>query len=153
LTRQTCSKPGPGWRCDLDAEHLGLCHTVPDVPRRPSALRNDPVDKPLYWRGSLTDLATDLRELLGVGDQHELAALLYPEKYMGVVLNPDAPIALLLTCPACGARHVDDLEGATRVHHTHACQECGTVWRPAVVATVGVRFLPGFGPQRTQEQR
>lgn len=29
-------------------------------------------------------------------------------------------------------------------HHTHACQHCGMVWRPAVVPTVGVYFLPGF---------
>lgn len=26
---------------------------------------------------------------------------------------------------------------------THACQECGFLWAPAVVPTVGVRFLPG----------
>lgn len=31
-----------------------------------------------------------------------------------------------------------------KLHHTHACQSCGMVWRPALVATVGVRFLPGF---------
>jgi hypothetical protein len=54
------------------------------------------------------------------------------------------PIPMLLTCPACGARHVDLGEFATKVHHTHACQVCGMVWRPAIVATVGVFFLPGF---------
>ncbi len=26
----------------------------------------------------------------------------------------------------------------------HACQHCGLVWRPAIVATCGVQFLPGF---------
>lgn len=55
-----------------------------------------------------------------------------------------APIPMLLTCPSCCSRHVDEGEFATKVHHTHSCQSCGMTWRPAVVATVGVRFLPGF---------
>lgn len=53
-------------------------------------------------------------------------------------------IPMLLYCPECGQRHVDAGEYATKVHHTHSCQGCGMTWRPAVVATVGVRFLPGF---------
>lgn len=56
----------------------------------------------------------------------------------------DAPIPVRLPCPSCGELHVDEGEFATRPHHTHACQSCGMVWRPAVAATVGVRFLPGF---------
>lgn len=56
----------------------------------------------------------------------------------------DAPIPMLLWCPECGARHLDEGEFSTHPHHTHACQECGMVWRPAVVCTSGVRFLPGF---------
>lgn len=59
-------------------------------------------------------------------------------------LPPPGPIPLILTCPICRARHIDEGEFATKVHHTHACQGCGHVWRPAVVPTVGVRFLPGF---------
>jgi len=56
------------------------------------------------------------------------------------------PIPLLLTCPAkgCGKRHIDEGEFATKAHHTHACQHCGHVWRPAIKPTVGVQFLPGF---------
>lgn len=53
-------------------------------------------------------------------------------------------IPLILHCPECGARHVDAGEWATRSHHTHSCQTCGLTWRPAVVPTVGVQFLPGF---------
>jgi len=49
-----------------------------------------------------------------------------------------------LTCPSCGELHIDEGDFATKEHHTHACQGCGMVWRPAVVPTVGVRFLPGF---------
>lgn len=57
-----------------------------------------------------------------------------------------APIPMLLWCPApgCSARHVDKGEFATKLHHTHACQSCGMVWRPAIAPTVGVQFLPGF---------
>ena len=53
-------------------------------------------------------------------------------------------IPMLLWCPICRGRHIDRGEFATKPHHTHACQECGHVWRPAIVATVGVQFLPGF---------
>lgn len=64
---------------------------------------------------------------------------------------PDLPESLLtqtisvrLNCPECGELHIDEGEFATKPHHTHACQHCGMVWRPALVNTVGVRFLPGF---------
>lgn len=54
------------------------------------------------------------------------------------------PIPMLLTCPACSKRHVDQGEFATKPHTVHACQHCGATWRPCVEATVGVEFLPGF---------
>jgi len=54
------------------------------------------------------------------------------------------PIPMLLWCPECGERHIDEGDYATKSHHTHACQHCGHVWRPAVVPTCGVQFLPGF---------
>ncbi len=54
------------------------------------------------------------------------------------------PIPMLLWCPECKARHVDKGEFTAKLHHTHSCQKCGLTWRPAVVHTVGVQFLPGF---------
>lgn len=57
---------------------------------------------------------------------------------------PLEPIPMCLWCPMCGERHIDEGEWATRVHATHSCQRCGLTWRPAVVPTVGVQFLPGF---------
>lgn len=54
------------------------------------------------------------------------------------------PVHLILSCPICRERHIDEGEFRTKLHHTHACQYCGFVWRPAIVATVGVQFLPGF---------
>lgn len=56
----------------------------------------------------------------------------------------DVGIPMLLTCPACLYRHVDAGKFVTKPHHTHACQHCGAVWRPAILYTVGVQFLPGF---------
>lgn len=57
--------------------------------------------------------------------------------------NPE-PVPVILHCPMCHNRHVDKDKYATRPHHTHACQECGHCWRPAILCTVGVQFLPGF---------
>ena len=54
------------------------------------------------------------------------------------------PIHMRLLCPRCHVLHIDVGAFATKPHHTHACQSCGEVWRPAVVHTVGVEFLPGF---------
>lgn len=60
-----------------------------------------------------------------------------------IQLKNARPIPMVLTCPSCSARHVD-VAFADKSHHTHACQHCGMCWRPAVVPTVGVKFLPGF---------
>jgi len=53
-------------------------------------------------------------------------------------------VPMRLTCPDCGTLHIDEGEFAKKPHHTHSCQNCGLTWRPAVVYTVGVKFLPGF---------
>lgn len=53
-------------------------------------------------------------------------------------------IPMFLTCPRCGARHIDEGQFATKIHATHSCQTCGLTWRPAIQPTVGVKFLPGF---------
>jgi predicted RNA-binding Zn-ribbon protein involved in translation (DUF1610 family) len=53
-------------------------------------------------------------------------------------------VLMILHCPECGERHIDEGEFEIKSHHTHACQACGFVWRPAKVNTHGVRFLPGY---------
>lgn len=55
----------------------------------------------------------------------------------------ERPIPMLLNCPFCSHRHIDEGIWATKPHHTHACQNCGQHFRPAIVPTVGVKFLPG----------
>lgn len=56
----------------------------------------------------------------------------------------EAPIPMRIVCPDCSRLHIDEGEFATKPHHTHSCQHCGLTWRPAIVNTVGVQFLPGF---------
>lgn len=56
----------------------------------------------------------------------------------------DSPIPMRLCCEGCGKLRIDEGEFATKPHHTHSCQHCGLTWRPSVVHTVGVQFLPGF---------
>jgi predicted RNA-binding Zn-ribbon protein involved in translation (DUF1610 family) len=57
---------------------------------------------------------------------------------------PAKPTPMIMYCPMCKARHVDKGKFEKKLHHTHACQKCGHVWRPAIEHTVGVQFLPGF---------
>jgi hypothetical protein len=62
-------------------------------------------------------------------------------------------IPMILFCPVCHERHLDENGFGEKPHHTHACQHCGFVWRPSVIPTVGVQFLPGFknGQPKTSE--
>lgn len=87
------------------------------------------------------------REIRGLGDVPNAIAVLLDDftsqKRPQEPLQPE-PIPMVLHCPDCGERHVDEGEFETKIHATHSCQTCGLTWRPAVVPTVGVRFLPGF---------
>lgn len=67
---------------------------------------------------------------------------------IGLRIESPLAIPMLLWCPSCGDRHIDVGEFATKVHHTHACQSCGMVWRPAIVPTIGVQWLQGFKNDR-----
>ena len=59
-------------------------------------------------------------------------------------ITPDtASVPMILFCPN-GHRHLDLGLFEQKPHHTHACQECGIVWRPAKLNTHGVQFLPGY---------
>jgi rubredoxin len=63
------------------------------------------------------------------------------------------PIPMVLTCPKCGAQHIDKPQpekGWTNPpHRSHECQACGTVWRPADVETVGVEAINTRGKADT----
>jgi hypothetical protein len=62
---------------------------------------------------------------------------------VGAEQQKHVPIPMLLWCPKCSEKHVDEGAYATTPHSTHTCQNCGLLWKPALVPTVGVNFLPG----------
>lgn len=63
------------------------------------------------------------------------------KQYVGLAGYPAIP--LILDCPVCHARHVDEGVWATRPHKVHSCQSCGWLFQPSLAPTVGVQFLPG----------
>ncbi|MGB8422243.1 hypothetical protein [Paraburkholderia sp.] len=79
-------------------------------------------------------------------------------------LVADTPIPMILFCPKCGTQHIDAVEAAlvwtggsapepsheevtwnNPPHRSHLCHACGAIWRPADVATVGVRYTQTAG--------
>jgi hypothetical protein len=56
--------------------------------------------------------------------------------------QPAVPIPMVLHCPKCGTQHIDEPtpEWPNPPHRSHLCSnpDCGTIWRPADVPTVGV---------------
>lgn len=63
------------------------------------------------------------------------------------VAKLEGPIDMLLFCPNCLAQHIDEPHGewTNPPHRSHECQECKHVWRPADLATNGVRELKTKG--------
>lgn len=55
------------------------------------------------------------------------------------------PIDMVLFCPECGAQHIDAPDPKTDwtnpPHRSHRCHDCGTIWRPADIATNGVAHI------------
>lgn len=91
----------------------------------------------------IKDLFAELRATLH-GCHAAGWSIIVGELQTQVDLVLDMPIPMRLQCPECHMLHIDEGELMTKPHHTHSCQSCGMTWRPAVVNTVGVRFLPGF---------
>lgn len=54
----------------------------------------------------------------------------------------ETPIPMVLHCPRCCQQHIDEATDTWNnpPHRSHACQTpgCGTIWRPADIATEGV---------------
>ena len=67
---------------------------------------------------------------------------------------PALPIPMILFCPKCGLQHIDEPDELTPdwqnpPHRSHLCHGCGCIWRPADVATVGVRAIETKGKADT----
>lgn len=87
-----------------------------------------------------TRLLDQVNELLAIRDNLLEEIRLQEERHL---TENEKPIPVQLFCPKCGTQHVDRDEWAVRPHSSHACQNCGLVWKPCLRDTVGVRFLPG----------
>lgn len=66
----------------------------------------------------------------------------------------EAPIPMILHCPSCGLQHIDEPDERTPdwsnpPHRSHLCHGCGCIWRPADVATEGVRTISTAGKADT----
>lgn len=70
-------------------------------------------------------------------------ALALVQKELNVAYEKPEIIPMLLRCPVCHMRHIDEGELAIKPHKTHACQFCGEHFRVCNEYTAGVRFLPG----------
>jgi hypothetical protein len=92
------------------------------------------------------------------------AVLEYPEPPVAPAALV-APVAMVLHCPKCGTQHIDAPEApdlhpsstgeddhepwANPPHRSHLCHACGTIWRPADVATTGVAGISTKGKADT----
>lgn len=99
----------------------------------------------------LVPLVLELEAVEQARDAAEANALACTAAHAARIVELEAPVPMRLVCPGrnldgtpCARLHIDAPPFDTKPHHTHACQHCGEVWRPAIVATVGVQFLPGF---------
>lgn len=65
--------------------------------------------------------------------------------------NPFPPLPMVLYCPQCFAQHIDEATEtwANPPHRSHLCHNCGCIWRPADVPTVGVRAVATRGSADT----
>lgn len=62
--------------------------------------------------------------------------------------TPNAAVPMLLWCPRCERKHIDEHMWETRSHKTHLCRWCKHEWRPFEYATVGVERLPVTEPAK-----
>lgn len=57
----------------------------------------------------------------------------------------DKPTPMVLHCPQCKLKHVDEGIWATLPHRWHLCEACKHEWKPSAGYTVGVEEVPGAG--------
>lgn len=68
------------------------------------------------------------------------------------------PVPLVLHCPECTQQHIDKPDERTEgwvnpPHRSHLCHNCGAIWRPADVETVGVEHIETVGKSDTYDFR
>jgi hypothetical protein len=95
-----------------------------------------------------------LNRWLGSADQPDPALSLNPVGSANGVVVPREPVPMILHCPRCHVQHVDEPDERTPdwtnpPHRSHLCHACGCIWRPADIATEGVRSIATVGKADT----
>lgn len=143
---------------------------IPKVPTPPTyatlreeaaAMLADPdmLVTPPEWRRVMQGLLDAEAPTIGGEQTIDLAAVLALEgrKNQAVIVREPEPVDMILHCPKCGTQHVDAPEAqdvrlkhyragwTNPPHRSHLCAECGHIWRPADVATNGVKAITTRG--------
>jgi len=74
-------------------------------------------------------------------DETVYAGALYRSRHWQDLAEQRAPVPMVLHCPKCGEQHVDKPDPphwTNPPHRSHLCAQCGWIWRPADIDTVGV---------------
>lgn len=103
----------------------------------------DPPDTGLTYSDGIDAVLNDLASLGNGGPPASEHNRWVDELRSALAALANRPIPMKLQCPNCFSTHEDEGEWATKPHTSHTCQGCGLTWKPALVPTVGVRFLPG----------
>lgn len=109
------------------------------------------------WSAPRDIIAALLRKGVGLVDLKRRAFLVDLTVHEGVLhrlahwrdlAERIVPVPMILFCPRCGERHIDQPappEWLNPPHRSHLCAGCGLIWRPADICTVGVADIATRG--------
>lgn len=95
----------------------------------------------LRWNLYLALEAPDLFGGLAVADCSDAVLVAQVKCERRLAAAAQEAIRMLLQCPECFERHIDEGEWVTRPHKVHECQKCGHQFKVCDRPTVGVQFL------------
>jgi hypothetical protein len=82
-------------------------------------------------------------------DEKVYAGACWRANHWRVLAEAREPVPMILFCPACGSRHIDQANPENGwlnpPHRSHLCAACGHIWRPADIPTAGVAAIATRG--------
>ena len=80
----------------------------------------------LAWQESARQKIRIISPILTGGSSQSVGQNLSRDALLGELNQARRnPVPMLLWCPECGERHIDEGDFAKKLHRTHACQHCG----------------------------
>jgi len=151
LLRQSQSAGEPAGWVSVPLEFMKGFHTL----AHNYSLRAEPPD---YYDGRAGDAFSNAYRRCGEDLARLRAMLASPPPTDAARASGEAPIDMVLHCPACGMQHIDAPEKVSEArpvlygdawlnppHRSHLCHGCGHIWRPADVPTNGVAAVKTKG--------